>query len=271
MASSERRVGIYVRASTDRAGIVSSCSEQEARCLDLCEDMGWTSIVAVYADEEPERYQARPGFDWLVDDVRADELDIVLVWRADRLARMAIELDDLMDLFATVGVELRTEVIEGTDVTSRSGRARIKAFADLDRAEARELSARSSLVQQGLAREGRVGNGGPRPFGFEANRKTIRKDEARLIRAAAKRILTGATPLDIRRSWESRGVPTSTGAAWSTTAIRKLLTSPRVAGLRLHPTVGEVDAEWPPILDRDTWDRLCEVLPDPAKRRASVG
>jgi site-specific DNA recombinase len=47
-----------------------------------------------------------------------------------------------------------------------------------------------------------------------------------------------------------------------------MITSPRVAGLR--QLRGEVvgPAAWPAILDRATWERVCAVFVDPARRKA---
>ena len=59
------------------------------------------------------------------------------------------------------------------------------------------------------------------------------------------------------------------GGAGST--LRRVLVSPRIAGLREHN--GEVvgDAAWPAIIDRATHDRLVGLLDDPSRRRENFG
>jgi hypothetical protein len=43
---------------------------------------------------------------------------------------------------------------------------------------------------------------------------------------------------------------------WYTSQVRRLLTSPRIAGLREHRGEIVAEATWPPLIDRDTFDRL---------------
>jgi site-specific DNA recombinase len=62
-------------------------------------------------------------------------------------------------------------------------------------------------------------------------------------------------------------VKTSTGASWSTTALRTFLTSPRIAGLRSHQGQVVGPAVWAPILDETTWKRVTAILTDPARKR----
>jgi site-specific DNA recombinase len=51
------------------------------------------------------------------------------------------------------------------------------------------------------------------------------------------------------------------------TSFRNMLTSPRIAGLRVHQ--GEVvgPATWPPILDRGTWEAVRKIFADRSGRR----
>jgi hypothetical protein len=43
---------------------------------------------------------------------------------------------------------------------------------------------------------------------------------------------------------------------WYTSQVRRLLTSPRIAGLREHHGEIVAEATWPPLIDRETFDRL---------------
>jgi site-specific DNA recombinase len=118
-----------------------------------------------------------------------------------------------------------------------------------------------------LAEAGKVSGGGPRPFGFERDRITHRPDEVALVREAARRLLAGESLYRIAADWTTRGVATSTGASWSTTALRTFLTSPRIAGLRSHQDQVVGPAVWAPILDETTWKRVTAILTDPARKR----
>jgi site-specific DNA recombinase len=62
-------------------------------------------------------------------------------------------------------------------------------------------------------------------------------------------------------------VETSTGAAWSTTALKAFLTAPRIAGLRSHRGELVGPAVWAPILYETAWNRVTAILTDPARKR----
>jgi hypothetical protein len=129
-------------------------------------------------------------------------------------------------------------------------------------------------------------HGGPRTFGFRDVRRDEsghviqdpgRRDGLRLrgdARPARRAARPGRRTLyGLQHAWNDAGVPSATGKAWSVTALRRLLISQRVAGLRQHGTgddsrpiiVGE--ATWPVILDRATWDQVRAVLTDPGRRQ----
>ena len=128
-----------------------------------------------------------------------------------------------------------------------------------------------------LAENGKP-TGATRSYGFDRPRTEsgspvpgsgleVIPQEAERIREAADRILAGESLYAVIGDWTSRGVPTVRGAAWSTTALKTILLSPRIAGLRIHR--GEImgPAEWEPILDQATWRRVGAILTDPARQR----
>jgi len=68
-----------------------------------------------------------------------------------------------------------------------------------------------------------------------------------------------ATPTD-RRAVDGR-------PNWAAQTVTKILSGPRIAGLRQHR--GEVvgEAVWPPIVDRKTWEAVRAVLSDPRRQQ----
>src|SRR5262249_33230793 len=72
----------------------------------------------------------------------------------------------------------------------------------------------------------------------------------------AARYLAGESAHAIAEDLNDRGVPLPTGAEWTYIRVRRMLTNPAYAGLRVYR--GEVigDAGWEPILDRRPFDAL---------------
>jgi hypothetical protein len=105
---------------------------------------------------------------------------------------------------------------------------------------------------------------------------THKTAEARLIRHAARQLIAGKTNMTrIAREWTAAGVPTTVGGKrWSKTSVRRILLSPRIAGLREH---GEevYPAAWKPIISQDAHLRLRTMFsatgPPSARRYVLAG
>jgi site-specific DNA recombinase len=71
----------------------------------------------------------------------------------------------------------------------------------------------------------------------------------------------------VLRDLNGRGVRSPKGKRWQATPLRKIVTSPAIAGLRQHH--GEVvgDATWPALISRAQHERLRALFADKAKRR----
>jgi site-specific DNA recombinase len=136
------------------------------------------------------------------------------------------------------------------------------------------------------ARAGKRTGGGSRPFGYKINRhdlgnggrrryriigEEIEPAEAEAIKEAATRVLRGESIRSIAFDFNDRGIKPVAGGRWAGSTLRRVLISPRIAGLREHN--GEVvgEAAWPAIIDHATHDRLAGLLDDPSRRRENFG
>ena len=142
--------------------------------------------------------------------------------------------------------------------------------------DARRYSADiAAKVRRGRRRwAGKSYQGGRRPYGYRVDTTTTQHQrnlildqaEADVVRNAARDILDRAISLKaVARDLRERGEPTVTGTAWSAKTLRDILIKPAVAGLAVYR--GELrQAPWEPILDEPTWERLRNLLTDPARR-----
>ena len=94
--------------------------------------------------------------------------------------------------------------------------------------------------------------------------------ERELIREAARRILAGDSLRGICLDWNEAGYASPRGARWTTQTLRRMLLSPRLAGLREHH--GKLyQGNFPAILDPETWQAVRAILTDPARMTTAVG
>jgi hypothetical protein len=102
---------------------------------------------------------------------------------------------------------------------------------------ANESASKSRRVRRKMdqvAAEGRPHGGSRRPFGFEQDRITHRRDEAEVIRQLVDRYLAGESQRSLATWLNDNGIPTVFGKPWVTSTLRGLLRSGRIAGLREH-------------------------------------
>ncbi len=64
---------------------------------------------------------------------------------------------------------------------------------------------------------------------------------------------------------ELQGLTTTKGAKWSNLHVRRVLTNPRIAALRVHQGKIVGAGKWEPVLDADTFRGLTAYLSDPSR------
>lgn len=265
-----RAAAIYCRISQDREGAGLGVARQRQDCEALAAQRGWT-VASVYVDNDLSAYSGkpRPEYERMLADIRAGTVDAVIVWHSDRLHRRLIELEAFIDLVNAHKVEIATCTGGDIDLSTSDGRFLARVIGSAARKESEDKSRRTRRKHKELATNGKLSGGGRRPFGYEADRVTIRPDEAAEIRAAAKRILAGESLRGVTHDWRDRGVRTVTGALWSPTTIKRLLCSGRISGQREHldPDEGKDavrkivgPAVWPAIITPEQTARLRVIL-----------
>ncbi|MGI8808021.1 MAG: recombinase family protein [Acidimicrobiales bacterium] len=115
------RAAIYTRLSKDRLE-ERSREDQEADCRALCAIKGFT-VVTVHTDLESgyRRSARRPGYEALLEDLRAGAVDVVVIWKLDRLTRQGIrQIAPLLDVLEACAATLLS-VHDPIDTSSAMG------------------------------------------------------------------------------------------------------------------------------------------------------
>ena len=141
----------------------------------------------------------------LLEDIKAGLVDAVIVYVLDRLHRQPRELEEFFEVCDAAGITALASVTGDVDLANADGRFMARILGAVARKESDDKSRRIKRKHEELAKAGKVSGGGTRPYGYEADRMTIRKDEAAVIREAAE---TGAG----RRRGSARSCGTSTPA-----------------------------------------------------------
>src|SRR6266576_2546099 len=185
------RAGVYARISSDREGDNLAISRQLADCERLAARRGWM-IVERYVDSDISAYSGRrrPEYQRLLEDVDSGAVEAVVVYHADRLHRHPRELEDFIDLCQRTKTMIAT-VSGDLDLSTHEGQLLARITGAVARKESDDKSGRIRRKHEELAAAGKVSGGGTRPYGYEADKRTIRPDEAEVVRHSARRVLAG--------------------------------------------------------------------------------
>jgi site-specific DNA recombinase len=260
------RAGIYARISSDREGDNLAIGRQVADCEALAGARGW-EVVERYLDSDISAYSGklRPEYRRLLEEIESGLIEAVVVYHADRLHRHPRELEAFIDVCQATGTKLAT-VSGDLDLATHEGQLMARITGAVARKESDDKSRRTQRKHQELAQAGKPSGGGTRPFGFEADQRTIRPAEAAIIRECATRFLAGVPLRALCTDLNERGVATVMGRAWSPQTLRSLLKSGRISGQRDHHGEIVAKASWEPIITPAETQRIRAKLSDPNRR-----
>ncbi|MEV7140786.1 recombinase family protein [Streptomyces tauricus] len=256
---------IYCRMSEDREGGGLGVDRQREDCEQLATQMGLT-VVRVYTDNDLSAYSGkpRPGYQQMLDDLRAGTYGTVIAWHTDRLHRSPRELEEYIDVCEPRSVQTRTVKAGALDLTTATGRmiARqlgVQARYEVERMVERQRRARDQKVERGEY------SGGPRPYGWEKDGVTAIPAEIEVIREAADAVLAGASIRALAADLNRRGLRTSAGGEWDGGNLSRMLRRSRNAGILQHRGEEAGQAQWKGAIDEPTWRSLRAVLDDPSR------
>lgn len=274
------RVAMYLRQSYDPTSNELGVGRQREAVEAFTSQRGWP-IVRTYVDNDVSATARapRPEFEAMLADVATGQFDVIVARHMDRLLRRLTELERVLDVCSPHGVHVVTAQ-DGVDTSTDGGRlvARILgsvAQGEVERKAARQRAAALQAAEQGAPIP-------RRRFGFEADGKTHRPDEAEAVRWVFHDFLAGESQGAIVQALNDAGFRTArSGSLWNRSSLRALLLNPAHAGLRLHrPTDSDVAfstspqdfivgrGQWEPIVSEDVWRAAAKMLTDPARWRA---
>jgi site-specific DNA recombinase len=171
------RCAIYTRKSTEYnlELAFNSLDAQREACEAYIKSQaheGWRLIAGRYDDGAFSGASLeRPALQRLLADIRADKIDIVLVYKVDRLTRSLADFAKLIELFDTHNVSF-VSVTQSFNTSSSMGRLTLNVLLSFAQFE-RELI--GERVRDKIAASKRKGLwvGGPVPLGYAAVDKKI--------------------------------------------------------------------------------------------------
>jgi DNA invertase Pin-like site-specific DNA recombinase len=189
------RCAIYTRVSTE------SGLDQDFNSLDAQYDAaqayirsqahaGWTLVRTRYDDGGFSGGSTdRPALQQLLDDIRAHRINVIVVYKVDRLTRSLADFAKLVELFDAHGVSF-VSVTQQFNTTTSMGRLTLNVLLSFAQFE-REVTSERIRDKIGASKRKGLWVGGVVPLGYQAkDRKiTVVAAEAKTVRHIFRRYL----------------------------------------------------------------------------------
>jgi DNA invertase Pin-like site-specific DNA recombinase len=262
------RTAIYTRISDDHTGEALGVRRQLADCEALADRLGW-EVVERYDDNDISAFSGkrRPGFEAMLEAMKAGEFGALICWHPDRLYRSMRDLERVIEIADERGVQLRTVTAGDLNLGTPAGRMLARILGSVARQEVEHKGERQRRANEQRRAAGRWVRTGLRKFAYTKDGKP-HEPEASELRKAAADVLAGKSLRGIAIDWNERGVKTTRGNKFTSLQVRRTLINPLYAGLVTHNDKVVGRGEWQPIIDEATHHGLVAYLSDPARRPA---
>ena len=274
-SKNRKRCAVYCRVSSDER------LDQEFNSIDAQKEAGHAYIasqraegwIPVADDYDDPGYSGgntdRPALKRLLADIERGRIDIVVVYKIDRLTRSLADFAKMVDVFDQHDVSFSAVTQQINSATSM-GRLMLNVLLSFAQFE-REVT--SERIRDKIAAAKRKGMwmGGVPSIGYDVvNRQLVVNDaEAAVVRRIFEEMLTIGSPTQIAANLTAEGITTK---AW-TTQEGQTRSGTRIDKKYLHKLLrnriylGELShkGNWypgahPPIIDRALWDKVHAVL-----------
>ncbi|WP_102108835.1 recombinase family protein [Oceaniglobus roseus] len=270
----KRRCAVYTRKSSEEG------LEQEFNSLhaqrEACEayiasqrSEGWVLVRDQYDDGGISGGTLeRPALQRLLEDIEDGLVDVVVVYKIDRLSRSLADFAKLVEVFDRNGVTF-VSVTQSFNTTTSMGRLTLNILLSFAQFE-REVTAERIRDKIAASRRRGIWMGGVPPFGYRVEDRKLVIDEeaaahARWIFARFVELGSGTV---LAREAAARGIRNRSSGPLDKKAIYRMLGNRTYLGeapFKGESYPGEHDA----IIDRETWDRVHAILKESPRKRAA--
>lgn len=263
------RCAIYTRKSSEEGleqGFNSLDAQREACEAFIASQQheGWKLVPTFYDDGGYSGGNMdRPALKQLLQDIDQKKVNIVVVYKVDRLTRSLADFAKIVEQFDAKDISF-VSVTQQFNTTSSMGRLTLNVLLSFAQFE-REVTGERIRDKIAASKAKGMWMGGTPQMGYVANERTLKIDEgqASLIRHIYKRYLTLGSVRLLKQELDKQAITTpkrfaSTerqfgGKPFSRGHLYKVLSNPIYIGKITHHEK-TYDGQHPAIVDQTTWD-----------------
>lgn len=276
------RCAIYTRKSTED-GLdqeFNSLDAQRAACAAYIESQrheGWLLVPEHYDDGGfSGGNMNRPSLTHLMDDVRADKVDVIIVYKVDRLTRNLSDFARIVDVLDHSEASF-VSVTQAFNTTTSMGRLTLNVLLSFAQFE-REVTGERIRDKIAASKARGMWMGGNVPIGYDvrARKLIVNQQQAKKVRMIFERYLSIGSAAALAQQLEKEGIGSprrtsrmgreSGGGAFSRGALYAILKNRIYLGEVSHKGQaynGQHDA----IIDKELFEAANELL---ARNRSNI-
>jgi DNA invertase Pin-like site-specific DNA recombinase len=210
----------------------------------------------------------RPALKRLLADIEAGKIDVVVVYKIDRLSRSMLDFLKLVETFERHGVTF-VSITQSFNTTSSMGRLTLNILLSFAQFE-REVIGERIRDKVAASRKKGMWMGGWTPLGYEVrDRKlVIHKADAERVRSIFQRFVQLKSASLLARELVRARATNRYGHLLDKGVLYKLLNNRVYLGEAVHKGVS-YPGEHQAIIDRKLWDQAHAILKQSPRRRAA--
>jgi site-specific DNA recombinase len=267
------RCAVYTRKSTEE-GLDMEFNSLDAQ-REACEAYvasqkaeGWLLV--------PDRYDdggfsggtlERPALQRLIADIEAKRVDVVVVYKLDRLSRSLMDFAKLVEVFDRNSVTF-VSVTQSFNTTTSMGRLTLNILLSFAQFE-REVIGERIRDKFAASRKKGMWMGGFVPLGYDVkDRKlVVNEAEAATVRTFFQRFLRIGSMTKLTVAFRSEGMRTKGGKPVDKGYLYRILNNRVYLGEAVHKGIA-YPGEHAAIIDRSMWDRVHDIIGESPRKRA---
>ena len=214
----------------------------------------------------------RPGLQALLNDIRAGHIQVVVVYKVDRLSRSIIDFHKMMQEFDKYGCNF-VSITQSFDTSNSMGKLTLNMLLSFAQFE-REVSAERVRDKIAASKAKGLWMGGTPPLGYDVNDRqlSVNERESALVRLIFQKYIETENMFAVAEYLNEQGFCTKKwvakrskrehgGGQFYKSNVQRILTNPLYIGKIAHYAQNKIyDGKHAGIISQYLWDKVQELI-----------